>query len=120
MFGGCRRSKMTVLYVRLVLRQIRQDEHSPVPPKKVKTYCTSPTPHLTYLPSPAPSMGLSSEPTAIVPGIPLEGVPPLYNGRCTPLGLNLIIVGAGIGGLAVAHTLAHAGHHVSCSSLCMC
>jgi salicylate hydroxylase len=45
--------------------------------------------------------------------IPLEKVPPLYDGRRAALGLNILIVGAGIGGLAAAHALAYAGHRVT-------
>ena len=45
--------------------------------------------------------------------IPLEKVPPLYGGRRAALSLNIIVVGAGIGGLAAAYTLAHAGHRVT-------
>jgi salicylate hydroxylase len=45
--------------------------------------------------------------------IPLEDVPPLYDGRRATLSLNIVVVGAGIGGLAAAHTLAHAGHRVT-------
>ncbi len=45
--------------------------------------------------------------------IPLEEVPPLYDGRRAALPLNIIIVGAGIGGLAATHTLAHAGHRIT-------
>ena len=54
-----------------------------------------------------------NEPTVLVPEIPLEEVPPLYGGRRATLSLNMIIVGAGLGGLAAAHTLAHAGHRVT-------
>jgi len=53
------------------------------------------------------------EPTLLVPEIPLEKVSPLYGGRRAALSLNIIIVGAGLGGLAAAHTLAHAGHRVT-------
>jgi len=45
--------------------------------------------------------------------IQLEEVPPLYDGRRAALSLNIIVVGAGIGGLAAAHTLAQAGHRVT-------
>ena len=54
-----------------------------------------------------------AEPLVTVEDIPLEEVQPLYNGRRAALGLNIIVVGAGIGGLAAAHTLAHAGHRVT-------
>lgn len=37
----------------------------------------------------------------------------LYNGRKASLQLNVIIIGCGIGGLAAAHCLAHAGHKVT-------
>ena len=43
----------------------------------------------------------------------LEEVPPLYGGRRAPLSLNIIVVGAGMGGLAVTHTLAQAGHRIT-------
>src|SRR5579863_6125375 len=45
--------------------------------------------------------------------ISLENVPPLYGGRRAARSLNIVIVGAGLGGLAAAHTLAHAGHRVT-------
>jgi salicylate hydroxylase len=45
--------------------------------------------------------------------VSLEKVPPLYGGRRASLSLDVIVVGAGIGGLAAAHTLAHAGHRVT-------
>jgi salicylate hydroxylase len=45
--------------------------------------------------------------------ISLEDVPHLYGGRRATIRLNIVVVGAGIGGLAAAHTLAHAGHHVT-------
>ena len=47
------------------------------------------------------------------PHIPLEKVPPLYGGHHAMLSLNIIIVGAGIGGLAATHTLAQAGHRIT-------
>lgn len=37
----------------------------------------------------------------------------LYNGRKASLSLNVLIVGCGLGGLAAAHCLAHAGHKVT-------
>lgn len=37
----------------------------------------------------------------------------LYNGRRAALTLNILIIGCGIGGLAAAHTLSHAGHDVT-------
>ena len=43
---------------------------------------------------------------------PIEKVPPLYDGRRAALTLNVIVVGAGLGGLAAAHSFAHAGHRV--------
>ena len=52
-------------------------------------------------------------PSELPKDIPLEKVPPLYGGHSAALGLNIIIVGAGIGGLASAHTLAHAGHRIT-------
>ena len=54
-----------------------------------------------------------SEPVAPTPDILLEEVPPLYGGRRAALSLSIIVVGAGIGGLAAAHTLAQAGHRVT-------
>ncbi|KAI0260564.1 hypothetical protein BGY98DRAFT_1192830 [Russula aff. rugulosa BPL654] len=45
--------------------------------------------------------------------IPLEKVPPLYGGRCAALSLDIIIIGAGIGGLAATHALAHAKHRIT-------
>jgi salicylate hydroxylase len=44
---------------------------------------------------------------------PFVKVPPLYDGRHASLNLNIIVVGAGLGGLAAAYTLAHAGHRVT-------
>jgi salicylate hydroxylase len=52
-------------------------------------------------------------PAEPIADIPLEKVPPLYGGRRAALSLNIIVVGAGIGGLAAAYTLAHAGHRVT-------
>jgi len=51
--------------------------------------------------------------SAQISDIPLEQVPPLYGGRRAALGLNIIVVGAGLGGLAATYTLAHAGHRVT-------
>jgi salicylate hydroxylase len=45
--------------------------------------------------------------------IPLEKVPPLYGGRCAALSLDIIIIGAGISGLAATHALAHAKHRIT-------
>ncbi|KAI9457211.1 FAD/NAD-P-binding domain-containing protein [Lactarius psammicola] len=44
--------------------------------------------------------------------VPIEKVSPLYDGRRAPLTLNIIVVGAGLGGLAATHSLAQAGHRV--------
>jgi salicylate hydroxylase len=52
-------------------------------------------------------------PSELPKNIPLENVPPLYGGRRAALSLKIIIVGAGIGGLAATHALAHAGHHIT-------
>jgi salicylate hydroxylase len=52
-------------------------------------------------------------PSETLKHIPLEKVPPLYDGRRAALSLNIIIVGAGIAGLAATHTLAHAGHRIT-------
>jgi len=51
--------------------------------------------------------------SAQISDIPLEKVPPLYDGRRAALGLNVIVVGAGLGGLAATYTIAHAGHRVT-------
>ena len=37
----------------------------------------------------------------------------LYDGRRAALSLDILIIGCGIGGLAAAHALAHAGHKVT-------
>ncbi|KAN0111235.1 FAD/NAD(P)-binding domain containing protein [Russula decolorans] len=47
------------------------------------------------------------------PHIPLEKVSPLYGGHHAMLSLNIIVVGAGLGGLAATHTLAQAGHRIT-------
>ena len=65
-----------------------------------------PTHHSYMQHHPHPPSGLPTQ-------IPLEKVPPLYGGRRATLSLNIIVVGAGIGGLAATHTLAHAGHRVT-------
>jgi len=98
----------------LVLCQIGRNKHSTRASKKwLEHTATSPVPHPTYLPSPATAMCLPSEPTDLLPDIPLEEVPPLYDGRRAALNLNIIIVCAGIGGLAAANTLPHDGHRVT-------
>ncbi|THH15909.1 hypothetical protein EW146_g4651 [Bondarzewia mesenterica] len=45
--------------------------------------------------------------------IPLDPVPPLHAGRKAACSLRIVIVGCGLGGLAAAHTLAHAGHRIT-------
>ncbi|KAI0296726.1 FAD/NAD-P-binding domain-containing protein [Multifurca ochricompacta] len=52
-------------------------------------------------------------PAKLATDVPLENVPPLYDGRRASLSLNIVIVGAGLGGLAAAFTLGHAGHRVT-------
>ncbi len=52
-------------------------------------------------------------PSELPTHIPLDKVPPLYGGHRAALSLNVIVVGAGIGGLAATHTLAHAGHRIT-------
>ena len=52
-------------------------------------------------------------PSELLKHISLEEVPPLYGERRAALSLNIIIVGAGIAGLAATHTLAHAGHRIT-------
>lgn len=61
-----------------------------------------------------PAMRIFNKPAEpLIADIPLEEVAPLYGGRRAALSLNIIVVGAGLGGLAVTHTLAHAGHRVT-------
>ncbi|KAI0067398.1 FAD/NAD-P-binding domain-containing protein [Artomyces pyxidatus] len=52
-------------------------------------------------------------PAAAATSIPLDHVPPLYNGRTAALSLHIVIVGCGLGGLAAAYTIAQAGHRVT-------
>ena len=52
-------------------------------------------------------------PSQIAGDVPIEKVPPLYDGRRAALSLNIIVVGAGLGGLAATHSLAQAGHRVT-------
>ncbi|KAI0271993.1 hypothetical protein BGY98DRAFT_1100075 [Russula aff. rugulosa BPL654] len=66
-------------------------------------------PNFSLFPHAAPS----SPPIRVTHTYSLEKVPPLYGGRRAPLSLNIIIVGAGIAGLAATHTLAHAGHRIT-------
>ena len=104
--------------------QIRSEGMNTRPQKAVQTHCIRPgrpiysPPHsFPFLPRSLPQMEHHpSTPAKPVTDIPLEKVPPLYGGRRASLGLNIIVVGAGIGGLAAAHTLAHAGHRVRCSN----
>ena len=56
---------------------------------------------------------LHSPSQQIAAEVPIEKVPPLYNGRRAALSLNILVVGAGIGGLAATHSLAQAGHRVT-------
>jgi hypothetical protein len=51
-------------------------------------------------------------PSQIAADVPIEKVPPLYDGRRAALSLNIVVVGAGLGGLAATHSLAQAGHRV--------
>jgi salicylate hydroxylase len=52
-------------------------------------------------------------PSQIAGDVSIEKVPPLYDGRRATLTLNIIVVGAGLGGLAATHSFAHAGHRVT-------
>ncbi|KAI0052821.1 FAD/NAD-P-binding domain-containing protein [Auriscalpium vulgare] len=53
-------------------------------------------------------------PPAVSPAaIPIDPVPPLHAGRKAAIALHIVVVGAGLGGLAATHTLAHAGHRVT-------
>ena len=51
-----------------------------------------------------------SHSSALHTDILLEKVPPLYGDHRATLSLNLIVVGAGLGGLDATHALARAGH----------
>ncbi len=44
---------------------------------------------------------------------PIEKVLPLHDGRRAPLSLNIVVVGAGLGGLAATYCLAQGGHRVT-------
>jgi len=75
---------------------------------------SQPTPHILPL-SPSCSRHATSKQASRrckVADIPLGEVPPLYGGHVAALSLNTIVVGAGVGGLTAAHSLAHAGHRV--------
>ncbi|KZV70868.1 FAD/NAD-P-binding domain-containing protein [Peniophora sp. CONT] len=48
-----------------------------------------------------------------VENIPLDEVPHLYGGEMAATPLNIIVVGAGLGGLSAVHTLAQSGHKVT-------
>ncbi|KAI0312297.1 FAD/NAD-P-binding domain-containing protein [Amylostereum chailletii] len=57
---------------------------------------------------------ISHAPPALAPNtIPLDPVPHIYGGSKAALPLNIIVVGAGLGGLAAVHTLAQGGHRVT-------
>ncbi|VDC03434.1 unnamed protein product [Peniophora sp. CBMAI 1063] len=45
--------------------------------------------------------------------IPLDKVPHIYGGKRAGTALHIVVVGAGLGGLAAVHTLAQAGHRVT-------
>lgn len=45
--------------------------------------------------------------------IPLDHVPHIYGGKRASAALHIVVVGAGLGGLAAVHTLAQAGHRVT-------
>lgn len=62
---------------------------------------------------PAIHMQHHPHPPAPHTDVPLEKVPPLYDSRRAALSLNIIVVGAGLGGLAATYTLAHAGHRIT-------
>lgn len=52
-------------------------------------------------------------PSQIAAEVPIEQVSPLYDGRRAAVSLNIIVVGAGLGGLAATYSLAQAGHRVT-------
>ena len=58
-------------------------------------------------------------PSQIAGNVPIEKVPPLYDGRRVALTLNIVVVGAGLGGLAATHSFAHAGHRVTVLESCL-
>ena len=52
-------------------------------------------------------------PSQIAGEVPIEKVSPLYDGRRAAHSLNVIVVGAGLGGLSATYSLAQAGHRVT-------
>ena len=74
--------------------------------------------HLSiHLPSPLSFLAIHmrhhSHPSVLPTDILLEKVPPLYGGHRATLSLNIVIVGAGLGGLAATHAPSHAGHRTT-------
>ena len=115
MFGGYKSSKNSCATGMKGHNGFDGKSTPPVPSKEVRPDRTLPIVHPPLMSSSRnPAMRCFNTPTEPSGAeIPLEEVAPLYGGRRAALSLNIIVVGAGLGGLAATHTLAHAGHRVT-------